>query len=151
MADAILKKLQLKDQTPILVLNAPDAFDPAIHAMSGDVHHERGDAGCYPAVFVFVASVAEAQSLLAAAAEALCAGGLLWAAYPKKSSKRYASDVSRDNAEAWRPLARHGFEPVRQVALDDDWSALRFRKVEEIESFTRGFAMSEEGKKRMED
>ena len=150
MADAIVKKLQLKDETPILVLNAPDAFLPVIDAMSGDVHRERGDAECYPAVFVFVASVAEAQALLGAAAGALCAGGLLWAAYPKKSSKRYASDVSRDNANAWRPLAVQGFEPVRQVAIDDDWSALRFRKVEEIDSFTRGFAMSDEGKERMD-
>ncbi len=30
-----------------------------------------------------------------------------------------------------------GYEPVRQVALDDDWSALRFRRVEYIGAMAR--------------
>jgi hypothetical protein len=35
------------------------------------------------------------------------------------------------------------------VAIDEDWSALRFRKAEHIKTMTRGFAMSEEGKKKV--
>jgi hypothetical protein len=34
-------------------------------------------------------------------------------------------------------LGDAGFEPVRQVAIDEDWSALRFRRVEYIKSMTR--------------
>ncbi len=30
-----------------------------------------------------------------------------------------------------------GFEGVRQVAIDEDWSALRFRRVEYIKRMTR--------------
>lgn len=45
-------------------------------------------------------------------------------------------------------LGGNGFEPVRAVAIDEDWSALRFRKVEFIKKMTRGFAISEEGKRR---
>ena len=148
MTEALLKKLNYKGATPILALAVPEMFEPVLEATGAEVHQELGHADCYPAVFAFVATVADAHTLLGPAAEAVCAGGLLWAAYPKKSSKRYTSDVSRDNAEAWKPLAQRGFEPVRQVALDDDWSALRFRPVQDIASFTRGFAMSEEGKKR---
>mgnify|MGYP005835701873 CR=1 FL=1 len=37
-------------------------------------------------------------------------------------------------------------EPVRQVAIDEDWSALRFRRVEYIKTMTRSFAMTLEGK-----
>ncbi len=35
------------------------------------------------------------------------------------------------------------------VAIDEDWSALRFRKAENIKTMTRGFAMSETGKKKV--
>ena len=30
-----------------------------------------------------------------------------------------------------------GFEPVRMVAIDEDWSALRFRRVEFIKTMNR--------------
>jgi len=42
-------------------------------------------------------------------------------------------------------LADDGYEPVRQVAIDEDWSALRFRKVEQIKKMTRNFAYTEKG------
>jgi hypothetical protein len=42
-----------------------------------------------------------------------------------------------------------GFEGVRQVAIDDQWSALRFRRAEFIETMNRSWAMSAEGKRRM--
>jgi len=60
---------------------------------------------------------------------------VLWFAYPKKSSKMYAGQIDRDHG--WKPLQDLGFEPVRQVALDEDWSALRFRRRIYIKNFTR--------------
>ena len=41
-----------------------------------------------------------------------------------------------------------GFEPVRMVAIDDDWTAMRVRRVEFITNLTRpeSFALSKEGK-----
>ncbi|HJP97497.1 MAG TPA: hypothetical protein VJ862_02935 [Rhodanobacteraceae bacterium] len=55
---------------------------------------------------------------------------LLWFAYPKGTSKKYACDFNRD--DGWEVLRKSGFDSVRQVAIDDDWSALRFRRVEYI-------------------
>ena len=43
-----------------------------------------------------------------------------------------------------------GYEPVRQIAIDEDWSALRFRKTGKIKTMKRGFAVTEEGKQRTE-
>lgn len=59
----------------------------------------------------------------------LAEDALLWIAYPKKSGK-IRSDISRDNG--WELVFAAGYEPVTQVAIDDDWSALRFRKSEAI-------------------
>jgi hypothetical protein len=55
---------------------------------------------------------------------------LLWFAYPKGTSKRYKCDFNRDTG--WDAMRRHGFDTVRQVAIDEDWSALRFRRVNYI-------------------
>jgi hypothetical protein len=61
-------------------------------------------------------------------------GGHLWLLYPKKSG-RIATDITRDHG--WEPVHEAGFLPVTQVAVDADWSALRFRRREEIREITR--------------
>jgi hypothetical protein len=47
-------------------------------------------------------------------------------------------------------LGAAGFEPVRMVAIDEDWSALRFRRVAHIKSMTRSprGAISRAGKRK---
>lgn len=57
---------------------------------------------------------------------------VVWIAYPKGSSKRYQCEFNRDSE--WRLLAEAGFETVRQVAIDEDWSALRFRRKEYVKA-----------------
>jgi hypothetical protein len=52
---------------------------------------------------------------------------VLWIAYPKGTSKRYACQFNRDSG--WDVIRDAGFESVRQVAIDEDWSALRFRRL----------------------
>ena len=50
---------------------------------------------------------------------------VLWVAYPKKTSA-LASDLDRDHG--WEPMTAAGFDPVSQVAIDDTWSALRWKR-----------------------
>ena len=73
----------------------------------------------------------EALDAVSAAVAAKAEGdALLWFAYPKKTSKRYACEFNRDTG--WDVLRAHGFDTVRQVAIDEDWSALRVRRLEYI-------------------
>ena len=60
---------------------------------------------------------------------------VVWFAYPKGTSKRYTCDFNRDTG--WQVLGAAGFEAVRQVAIDEDWSALRFRRAEFIKRLVR--------------
>jgi hypothetical protein len=60
--------------------------------------------------------------------------GHLWLAYPKKSGPS-RTDIRRDHG--FEPLLARDFLPVAQVALDDTWSALRFRRRGEIKKLTR--------------
>jgi hypothetical protein len=80
---------------------------------------------------LFVANKAELGRLAPVALAALRPGGLLWIAYPKKSAKTGA-DITRD--EGWDVIVAAGLRPVTQIAIDDMWSALRFRPVAEVVS-----------------
>ena len=59
-----------------------------------------------------------------------------WSGYPKGSSKHYTSELGRD--AGWQPLGALGYEPMRMIAIDEDWSGLRFRKAEFIKDLRRG-------------
>lgn len=97
---------------------------------------------------VFVKSCAEVQANAAPVVNRVKEDALLWFAYPKKSSKKYKTDLGRD--DGWQPLGALGYEGVRMIAIDEDWSAFRLRHVRNIKSLTRSerMALSEEGKQR---
>ena len=71
---------------------------------------------------------------------------MVWFAYPKGTSKRYTSTINRDSG--WKAMGAAGFEPVRMVAIDEDWSAVRFRRADFIKTMRRGteHALSAQGK-----
>ena len=84
----------------------------------------------------FVTKQAEVDACARGAAERTVGDAVVWFAYPKQSSKRYKSEIDRDRG--WDVLGAAGFEPVRMVAIDEDWSAVRFRRVDFIKALTRG-------------
>lgn len=147
MSTPLFSKLNFKNQDPIAVLDAPESFAPEISAMSGEatvLTEFPGEASKTPFVLAFAKSQKEVDAIALMFSEKTEGDALLWIAYPKGSSKKYRCDFNRDTG--WEMLGKLGFEPVRQVAIDEDWSALRFRRVEFIKSMTRSFAMSEMGK-----
>jgi hypothetical protein len=146
---SVLKKLQFKDQVQaVLVINAPKEYNEVMTAFEGEIH-KKAELESYDFVQVFGASNEELQSNAKRVVSFVKDNGLLWLCYPKKSSKTYkGSDCSRDTVTGM--LADEGYEPVRQIAIDEDWSALRFRKTENIKKMTRNFAVTEKGKQRTE-
>lgn len=147
--DPVFRKLSLKDQDPVVVLNAPAEFAPELAAL-GDRRVVRDLAEVDAVAFAlgFARDRAELEPLCAALATKAEGDATLWIAYPKKSSKRYRADFDRDRG--WDVLGAAGFEPVRQVRIDEDWSALRFRRVAHVKTLKRSKAMAltEEGKAR---
>lgn len=148
MAD-IWSKLNLKDHGRIAVVDAPESFEPHLGELA-DVHVERdlNGAAASPFLIAFVTSrerISEVADALATMPEG---DATVWFAYPKASSKRYRCDFNRDSG--WEPLGRAGFEGVRQVSIDEDWSALRFRRAEHIRSMRRDpkRALSTAGKRK---
>ena len=128
---SVFDKLNLKAQREILVVHAPASFEPELASLDGVVVlRDPKKAKAVQFALAFATKQAEVDSLanlLAAKAEG---DALLWFAYPKGSSKKYTCDFNRD--DGWAVLRGLGFDTVRQVAIDEDWSALRFRRLEYI-------------------
>ena len=146
--DPVFKKMNFKDQPEICVLNAPDSFLTHLEAIQGFTVLKTDLAEVETLYFgvAFVTKQTEVDSLSLAFAEKLEADGQVWFAYPKGTSKRYKCEFNRDTG--WAVLGTLGFEGVRLVAIDEDWSAFRFRRVDFVKKMTRSFAMSETGKAR---
>jgi hypothetical protein len=83
----------------------------------------------------FVTTQEQFNDLAPAIARKAGGGAVLWFAYPKGTSKKYKSQINRDHG--WNMLVHEGFEPVRMVAIDEDWSAKRFRRTGFIKNMTR--------------
>lgn len=145
----LFKKLNFKGEAKIHVLDAPDSFLPEMEAMKlfTSVKVGFGPGEKSPFILGFCLLKKQVDLFAKKAAAHIEEDGILWIAYPKGTSKKYKCDFNRDNG--WDALGNLGFEPVRGVAIDEDWSVLRFRKVEFIKKMTRSFAMTEEGKKRI--
>lgn len=147
----VLKKMQYKGDEEILILNSPDEFKNHIEEISysakvySDYKKIKPDK-IFGFILIFVKSCREVEKFAQHAKNNLTEDGNFWFAYPKKSSKRYTSDISRDNG--WQPLGDLGFEAVRGIAIDNDWSALRFRNAKNIKNLKRDNSriMSNEGK-----
>jgi hypothetical protein len=134
--DTIFKKLNLTTQREIVVFNVPASFEPQL-ARLRDIKILRNPKKPAAVQYALVFATQQAEldrlsKLLAAAAEG---DALLWFAYPKGTSKRYTAEFNRDTG--WDVIREHGFDSVRQVAIDEDWSALRFRRVEYIKDSVR--------------
>jgi len=144
--DTVFKKMNFKDQTEICVLQSPESFGPNLEVMQAftAVKTDLNEVQKLQFGLAFVTKQSEVDTFSLAFAEKLEGDGQLWFAYPKGSSKRYKCEFNRDNG--WAVLGKLGFEPVRMVAIDEDWSALRLRRVEFVKNMTRSFALTEEGK-----
>ncbi len=148
--DATFKKMNFKSEPEVLVLQAPQSFQANMQAMEGLTTFKTSldDAGPLRFCIAFVTMQEEVDRFAEAIAPRMEGDAALWFCYPKGTSKKYTCNFNRDTG--WAALGRLGWEPVRQVAVDEDWSALRFRKVEFIKTITRreSFAITDDAKQR---
>ena len=127
----LFKKLNLGVHQEIAVFNAPDSFESELKQLKG-VNIARDPSKPRGVKFGLAFAITQAQldrasKILASASEG---DAVIWFAYPKGSSKRYTCEFNRD--AGWSVIQDAGFESVRMVAIDEDWSALRFRRVEYV-------------------
>ena len=115
----LAKKLQIRDGQSAYIRNAPEGFVLDLPKGSRPVDSaEKADL-----VLVFVKDSSElddrAKRFLAAARR----DALAYITYPKAG--KLGTDLNRDIL--WWNVKEDGLRGVRQVSIDDVWSAMRFR------------------------
>jgi hypothetical protein len=129
----LFKKLNLGAHQEVAVFNAPDTFESELKQLKG-VKIARDPVK--PRAINFGLAFAITQAQLDRASKTLAGASegdaVIWFAYPKGTSKRYKCEFNRDSG--WSVIRAAGFESVRMVAIDEDWSALRFRRLEFVKS-----------------
>ena len=120
MTADLTKKLQIKQGRSVRTIRAPEGL--SLRLPEGTTIRRRGVADV---VLLFVKDADDLTTRIADAVGATAPDGILWVCYPKTKATG-GTDINRD--DVWRlvePLT--GWRPVSQIAVDDLWSALRFR------------------------
>jgi predicted transport protein len=123
----LIRKLRLQPDMRAAFIHAPEGYVPGLGPLpEGVTVTESLDA---PSDFVQLFALD--SDVLArdgrAAIDAVKPDGLLWICYPKLSSG-VKSDLTRD--AGWGVIDEAGWRGVANVAIDETWSALRFRPEE---------------------
>jgi hypothetical protein len=146
----LFKKLNFKEHKEIFVINPPKSFEAEMKEMSKltKVSTSFSPSSKIEFILCFVSKQTEIDSFINTALDHLYGDLVLWFCYPKTSSNNYKCDFNRDTG--WANLGKLNFETVRMVAIDEDFSALRFRRIEFVKTITRreSYALTEDAKKR---
>ncbi len=136
----LLEKLNYKGQNRIALINAEEDFKTSLSNELKNViiDHDIDPRFPYSFIILFVRNSAEIDFYSPDAIHNLIADGILWFCYPKKSSKNYKSDITRDHG--WDALNNAGLHGVRMISIDEDWSAFRFRNARYIKKASGRFA-----------
>ncbi len=127
---SLFEKLEMKDERNLLIQGLPSSIEKQFIKLSYSknvtplLKLKKIDFA-----LVFAINVNQLNGILREVIPALHNEGKLWVAYPKTTSK-ISSDLNRDCS--WSVLTQNQYETIAQVALDHVWSALQFKKTDQI-------------------
>lgn len=115
-------KMRLKPGTTFAAVHVPDTLHHAIDTLAANMTVAEGDTPA-AVILVFVADRADAEILLPVIKARLLPPGTLWAAFRKGN----ATGIDRDSL--FTLAGTFGLQPCANIAIDDVWSALRFKVI----------------------
>jgi hypothetical protein len=127
---ALSRKLQIKPGNRVLLLNAPEGYAASLDPLPEGAAVATAARGRFDVVHLFARDSRDLARDAPKALKAVADGGVLWISYPKRSSG-VETDLTRDIG--WKVVEEAGWGGVAQVAIDEVWSALRFRPGAEIQ------------------
>ena len=127
--NALAKKLQIKPNSNWLLHNAPAGFMDALLPLPKGTEITFNTSGDFDGVLLFVVNSVELSTELKIVVPLLKDKTILWIIYPKKISK-IKTDL--EMMGSWDEPTTYGLRPVASVAVNETWTALRFKPVEQV-------------------
>lgn len=117
------KKLGLKENQRVAVINAPADFQRTLGDIPENVEIVKRLTSPLDLVMLFVEKEKQLQKQFSGLAARLASSGMIWVAWPKKSSG-VATDLDFNRVQ--RIGLDRGLVDVKICAIDDTWSGLKF-------------------------
>ena len=125
----VAEKLLIKPNTSVW-LSEPNRLNLLGNLPEGSI--PAGSLNSAAVAVLFAEDASHIRTELETNRAALTSPQVLWVLYPKGNK----TDINRDSLA--QLVAEYGLRPITQVAIDDTWSALRFRPLKEGEEPFRG-------------
>ncbi len=119
----LAKKLGIKENTRIGLVNAPKDFQSELGELPHGATFVKRMTNSLDIILFFVLKERELAQDFSRLAQKLVANGMIWIAWPKKSSG-VATDLSFERVQ--RIGLDAGLVDVKICAVDDTWSGLKF-------------------------
>jgi hypothetical protein len=119
----LAKKIGIKEGSRVAFVNAPKDFQFEPKELPANVEFVKAQAKSLDIILFFVTTERALTKDFSKLAARLTANGMIWIAWPKKSSG-VATDLSFERVQ--RIGLDAGLVDVKICAVDDTWSGLKF-------------------------
>lgn len=117
----VAERLQIKGDRRVAVIGASAVLEKKV-----GVHKARAELAKADVILFFVPDRAGLDAKLPGVLKKASPSAIFWLACPKLTSS-LAKDLSRDIIHGLAP--NYGLDTVSQIAIDEDWSALRLKRL----------------------
>jgi len=124
----LAKKLQIKHGKSWLLYNAPVNYLPSIEPLPNGVQINYEPFGEFDGIQLFIRNSGELSQSLPTIIPLLKPDTIFWLTYPKKSS---GLESGLEMMGSWDELSAQGLRIVTSVSVNETWTALRFKPVEQ--------------------
>jgi len=127
---ALARKLLVKPGHRVVVMHSPAGYADLLRPLPEGAELVDSTQEPVDVVQVFVRDSGDLERAAPAAIKAMKPDGLLWVCYPKGGQKA-GTDLHRD--VLWDLMGKEtGLVGVSLVAVDEKWSAMRFRAADKV-------------------
>ncbi|AVV78048.1 YdeI/OmpD-associated family protein [Leptospira santarosai] len=121
----LIKKMKFKEGHRLIVIDKEKIYRSSfIGGVTVTNEVSKADG-----ILLFADSTSSLRTSFSKILKSIFKETILWIAYPKKSSG-IKTDLDRDHG--WETISKNGYEGVALISLNDTWSAIRFKKADEV-------------------
>jgi len=131
MKNSLARKLGMNPGMRALIIAPPFGYLKLLTPLPAGLTVSSSADGTYPFVQVFATRLSEIRKLSQRLSKHAAPHALVWIAYPKQTAKT-GSDLNCDIIR--EEMSGTGWQAVSIVAIDEVWSALRFRPAGQVGS-----------------